>query len=50
MYASAQAIDFLAGRSEHELERVPIARIEHFLCEMGGLFAFVRGQYRLEIG
>ncbi len=45
--------DFLALDEEHserELERGLIGRIEHFLREMGGLFAFVGSQYRLEVG
>jgi predicted nuclease of restriction endonuclease-like (RecB) superfamily len=44
--------DFLELAEEHgerELERDLIGRIEHFLREMGGLFAFVGSQYRLEI-
>jgi predicted nuclease of restriction endonuclease-like (RecB) superfamily len=44
--------DFLELAEEHserELERALIGRIEHFLREMGGLFAFVGSQYRLEI-
>ncbi len=44
--------DFLELGEEHserELERALIGRIEHFLREMGGLFAFVGSQYRLEI-
>ena len=35
--------------SERELERAIIARIEHFLRAMGGLFAFVGSQFRLEV-
>jgi predicted nuclease of restriction endonuclease-like (RecB) superfamily len=35
--------------SERELERALIARIEHFLRAMGGLFAFVGSQFRLEV-
>jgi predicted nuclease of restriction endonuclease-like (RecB) superfamily len=35
--------------SERELERAIITRIEHFLREMGGMFAFMGSQYRLEI-
>jgi predicted nuclease of restriction endonuclease-like (RecB) superfamily len=34
---------------ERELERSLIGKIEHFLREMGGIFAFVGSQYRLEI-
>ncbi len=44
--------DFLELAEEHserELERALIGRVEHFLREMGGLFAFVGSQYRLEI-
>ncbi|MDR3555565.1 MAG: PDDEXK nuclease domain-containing protein, partial [Syntrophobacteraceae bacterium] len=44
--------DFLEMNQEHserELERGLIGRIEHFLREMGGLFAFVGSQYRLEV-
>ncbi len=44
--------DFLElgeAHSERELERALIARIEHFLREMGGMFAFMGSQYRLEI-
>jgi predicted nuclease of restriction endonuclease-like (RecB) superfamily len=45
--------DFLELAEEHserELERGLISRVEHFLREMGGLFAFVGSQYRLEVG
>ena len=45
--------DFLELGEEHserELERAIIARIEQFLREMGGMFAFMGSQYRLEIG
>jgi len=44
--------DFLELAEEHserELERALIGRVEHFLREMGGLFAFVGSQYRLEV-
>ncbi len=44
--------DFLELGEEHserELERAIISRIEHFLREMGGMFAFMGSQYRLEI-
>jgi predicted nuclease of restriction endonuclease-like (RecB) superfamily len=34
---------------ERELERSLIARVEDFLREMGGLFAFVGSQYHLEV-
>ncbi|MDP1561310.1 MAG: PDDEXK nuclease domain-containing protein [Pirellulaceae bacterium] len=35
--------------SERELERALIARIEEFLRAMGGLFAFVGSQFRLDV-
>jgi len=35
--------------SERELERALIARIENFLRAMGGMFAFMGSQYRLEV-
>ncbi len=44
--------DFLELGEEHserELERALIARVGHFLREMGDLFSFVGSQYRLEI-
>jgi predicted nuclease of restriction endonuclease-like (RecB) superfamily len=44
--------DFLELGEEHaerELERALVSRIEHFLRAMGGLFAFVGSQYRLEV-
>lgn len=44
--------DFLElGESygERELERALIARIENFLRAMGGIFAFMGSQYRLEV-
>lgn len=44
--------DFLELAEEHaerELERALIARIEDFLRAMGGLFAFVGSQFRLEV-
>jgi predicted nuclease of restriction endonuclease-like (RecB) superfamily len=44
--------DFLELGEEHserELEKALIAKIERFLREMGGLFAFLGSQYRLEI-
>ena len=44
--------DFLELGEEHaerELERALVARIEAFLRTMGGLFAFVGSQFRLEV-
>ena len=48
----AYTFDFLELGEEHaerELERALVARIEAFLRAMGGLFAFVGSQYRLEV-
>ena len=45
--------DFLELGEEHgerELERALISKVERFLREMGGRFAFLGSQYRLEIG
>jgi predicted nuclease of restriction endonuclease-like (RecB) superfamily len=44
--------DFLELHKEHaerELERALVARVEDFLRAMGGLFAFVGSQFRLEV-
>lgn len=44
--------DFLELGEEHserELERALIAKIENFLRAMGGMFAFMGSQYRLEV-
>jgi len=44
--------DFLEMGEEHgerELERALLARIEDFLRAMGGMFAFMGSQYRLEV-
>ncbi len=44
--------DFLElgeAHSERELERALIVRIEQFLRAMGGMFAFLGSQYRLEV-
>lgn len=46
------AFDFLElgqQHSERELERALITRIEDFLRAMGGMFAFMGSQYRLEV-
>lgn len=45
--------DFLELGEEHserELERALIGKIEDFLRAMGGLFAFIGSQFRLEVG
>ena len=44
--------DFLELKDEHseyQLEKAIFARVEPFLQEMGGMFAFMGSQYRLEI-
>ena len=46
------SFDFLELGEEHserELERALIARVEDFLRSMGGMFAFMGSQYRLEV-
>ncbi|MFN6536020.1 MAG: YhcG family protein [Nostoc sp. EkiNYC01] len=45
--------DFLELADEHserQLEQAILARVEPFLQEMGGIFAFIGSQYRLEVG
>lgn len=45
-------LDFLDLREEHqekELEQAILSKLDKFLREMGGIFAFVGSQYRLEI-
>ncbi|MFA5272020.1 MAG: PDDEXK nuclease domain-containing protein [Candidatus Omnitrophota bacterium] len=45
--------DFLSLGEEYveaELERALLAKINRFLSEMGGAFAFIGNQYRIEIG
>lgn len=42
-------LDLQAEHSERELERAIIARIERFLREMGGMFAFLGSQYRIQV-
>lgn len=44
--------DFLELGNEHserELEKALISKMEHFLRAMGGMFAFMGSQYRLEV-
>jgi predicted nuclease of restriction endonuclease-like (RecB) superfamily len=46
-------LDFLElsdRHSERELERAILSKIDAFLRQMGGMFAFVGSQYRLEVG
>jgi predicted nuclease of restriction endonuclease-like (RecB) superfamily len=42
-------LDLGGEHNERELERALIARIEDFLRAMGGLFAFVGSQFRIEV-
>jgi predicted nuclease of restriction endonuclease-like (RecB) superfamily len=45
--------DFLELADEHserQLERAILTKVEPFLQEMGGMFAFVGSQFRLEVG
>jgi predicted nuclease of restriction endonuclease-like (RecB) superfamily len=42
-------LDLTEQHSEVELERALLARINRFLIEMGGVFAFMGNQFRLEI-
>ena len=47
------AFDFLGlseQHSEQDLEQALLSKINRFLVEMGGAFAFIGNQYRLEIG
>jgi predicted nuclease of restriction endonuclease-like (RecB) superfamily len=44
--------DFLELGEQHaerELERALVGRVEHFLAALGGVFAFVGSQFRLEV-
>jgi predicted nuclease of restriction endonuclease-like (RecB) superfamily len=43
-------LDLADDHSERELERSIIAKIEDFLRAMGGMFAFMGSQYKLEVG
>ena len=42
-------LDLGAEHSEQALERALLARVEDFLRALGGLFAFIGSQYRLEV-
>jgi len=42
-------LDLADKHSEAELERAMLAKINQFLIEMGGVFAFMGNQFRLEI-
>ncbi|MDX2241611.1 MAG: PDDEXK nuclease domain-containing protein [Leptolyngbyaceae cyanobacterium bins.302] len=43
-------LDLGEEHSERELEKAITSRIDSFLRELGGMFAFIGSQYRLEIG
>ncbi len=43
-------LDLAAEYTERQLEQAILAKIDPFLREMGGMFAFVGSQYRLEVG
>lgn len=43
-------LDLSEEHSERQLEQAILARVDSFLREMGGMFAFVGSQYRLEVG
>lgn len=42
-------LELAEEHSEHELEKAILSKTEKFLREMGGIFAFLGSQYRLEI-
>lgn len=42
-------LDLTYEHSERQLEQAIVAKMEHFLREMGGLFTFVGSQYRIEV-
>ena len=43
-------LDLAEQHSERQLEQALIANLRNFLTEMGGAFAFIGNQYRLEVG
>ncbi len=43
-------LELAEAHSERELEQALVGNLRHFLSEMGGAFAFVGNQYRLEVG
>jgi predicted nuclease of restriction endonuclease-like (RecB) superfamily len=43
-------LELAEEHSEHELEQSLVRNIRSFLSELGGAFAFVGNQYRLEVG
>lgn len=43
-------LDLADEHSERQLEQAILVKIDPFLREMGGMFAFVGSQYRLEVG
>jgi predicted nuclease of restriction endonuclease-like (RecB) superfamily len=42
-------LELAEEHSEHELERAIVRNIEHFLREVGNVYAFMGSQYRLEV-
>ena len=53
IYLRNYSFDFLelsTAHSERELEQALIQNLRHFLIEMGGSFAFIGNQHRLEVG
>ena len=43
-------LDLADEHSERQLEQALLGKVDTFLREMGGMFAFVGSQYRLEVG
>ena len=43
-------LDLADEHSERQLEQALLSKVDTFLREMGGMFAFVGSQYRLEVG
>lgn len=43
-------LDLAEEHSERQLEQALVANLRRFLSEMGGAFAFIGNQYRLEVG
>lgn len=43
-------LDLAEEHSEHELERALVNNLRRFLAEMGGAFAYIGNQHRLEVG
>lgn len=43
-------LDLAEEHSERQLEQALVANLRQFLTELGGSFAFIGNQYRLEVG